>query len=89
VDWIRRQPERKTTARAILRAHVGGVRNAGEAKALLKRLVEHGYGTLSEVTRTHGQPSLIFILTAKEPARTTDTNATRDNMASGQKGRAA
>lgn len=89
VEWIHKQPSRTTTARAILRCHVGGVKAADEAEALLNKLAEYKYGTVRETSSGHGKPSLTFTLTANDAPSTADNDATGDNTPPTRAGRAA
>ncbi len=45
--WIGRQ-RGPVTARLVLRHHVAGVKTATEARQLLQRLEDRGYGTVEE-----------------------------------------
>lgn len=62
VAWVRRKPSGcVVTAREAQQAHVGGVRSAEEAKALLAQLAELGYGFAQEVASRRGRPSFQFV----------------------------
>lgn len=58
--WLQKQPGRVVTARQVQQAHLPGVRSANDAKALLTRLEECGYGTVQEVRSQRGRPSFQF-----------------------------
>jgi hypothetical protein len=76
--WIKRQPERKVSARDLQHAGVTGITTSEEAQNLLEQLKERGYGRVEVCKSKHGKPSFIFTL-----------HPTSDNIASCQTGTAA
>lgn len=81
--WIRRHKTCSVTAREVLRSGVAGIKKSDDAKHLLVKLEEHGYGTTEDIDSKRGRKGLRFTLN-KDPR-----HPTSDNNASPQAGSAA
>jgi len=61
LTWLQKQPGIVVTARQVQQAHLSGVRSAGDAKELLLKAEERGYGKTQEARSQRGRPSFQFV----------------------------
>lgn len=66
LKWLHKQPGPYVTARQVQQAHVAGLRTSEDAKLLLSKLQQRGYGIVEEVASQRGRPSFRFYLSERQ-----------------------